>query len=254
MSNERRTKRRFDRDANSSAPPPPVLHHDQENEEIPIPLFARFDDPNTAVKSSECINREIRDAWDDYDSLFYNAWLKVSIEPTRFVNPDVIRQLGIREDLEGMFVELGMGNMATNPHVLYPQIVCQFMATVQVYYNNERAKRANEGTLTFFIRGIRYRVPLTAFSTIYGLQNMELKRATVPALPPFPPMPDMSTRPEGDFQRVVVDALTAIWARVSRCRCSSRASVRARSPSAAGPSRQRRGDSEETTDETTDED
>ena len=40
-------------------------------------------------------------------------------------------------------------------------------------------------------------------------------------LPPFPPMPDMSTRPEGDFQRVVVDALTpsrleyrdvAVWA------------------------------------------
>ena len=29
-------------------------------------------------------------------------------------------------------------------------------------------------------------------------------------LPPFPPMPDMSTRPEGDFQCVVVDALTAI--------------------------------------------
>ena len=30
------------------------------------------------------------------------------------------------------------------------------------------------------------------------------------ALPPFPPMPDMSTRPEGDFQRIVIDALTAI--------------------------------------------
>ncbi|KAF2577848.1 hypothetical protein F2Q68_00005134 [Brassica cretica] len=49
----------------------------------------------------------------------------------------------------------------------------------------------------------------------------------VAALPPFPPMPDMSTRPEGDFPRVVVDALTAIWARVSPCRCSSRRSVRA---------------------------
>ncbi|KAF3529265.1 hypothetical protein DY000_02039710 [Brassica cretica] len=57
------------------------------------------------------------------------------------------------------------------------------------------------------------------------------------AFPPFPPMPDMSTRPEGDFQRVVVDALTAIWARVSRCRCSSRRSVRASSPSAAEQSR-----------------
>ncbi|KAF3544580.1 hypothetical protein DY000_02006674 [Brassica cretica] len=71
------------------------------------------------------------------------------------------------------------------------------------------------------------------------------------ALPPFPPMPDMSTRPEGDFQRVAVDALTAVWARVSRCRCSSGRSVRASSPSAAGPSRQRRGTS---SDETTAED
>ncbi|KAH0867496.1 hypothetical protein HID58_074518 [Brassica napus] len=74
------------------------------------------------------------------------------------------------------------------------------------------------------------------------------------AFPPFPPMRDMSTRPEGDFHRVVVDAFTAIWARVSRCRCSSRRSVRASSPSAEGPSRQHRGDSEETTDEATDED
>ncbi|KAF3499584.1 hypothetical protein F2Q69_00043120 [Brassica cretica] len=49
------------------------------------------------------------------------------------------------------------------------------------------------------------------------------------ALPPFPLVPDMSTHPERDFQRVVVDALTAIWARVSRCRCSSRWSVRASS-------------------------
>ncbi|KAF2530841.1 hypothetical protein F2Q70_00031843 [Brassica cretica] len=70
------------------------------------------------------------------------------------------------------------------------------------------------------------------------------------ALPPFPPMPDMSTRPKGDFQRVVVDALTAIWARASRCRCSSRRSVRASSPSAAGPSRQGRDTSSNaTTDE-----
>ncbi|KAF2574079.1 hypothetical protein F2Q70_00002910 [Brassica cretica] len=76
----------------------------------------------------------------------------------------------------------------------------------------------------------------------------------VAALAPFQPMLDLSTRPEGDFQRVVVYALTAIWARVSRCRCSSRASVWARSPSAAGPSRQRRGDSEDSSDETTNED
>ena len=389
---------------------------------------------------------------------------------TQFVDPDVIRLMGIRSDLEDMFVELGMGHMATNSHVLYPELVRQFMATVKVYYANKRAKRASEGILTFFTCGIRYIVPLSALSTIYWFQNTELQHAailgfagrshfwehlatgifdsgsalqtdirhptlhyfmkvlantllckmepskvrvqeltlvyyavrslvymedieepaddtwpnlgalftehlvklkmkqfqlsgtkketvgslltpifrhcgismddaamddqlvymdaahltsaqwlkdgrywnfrvedgphlvelphraltdfsaglasiqfcpnpnllrapsTMPryytvqrlggpqqgqsaaAFPPFPPMPDMSTRPERDFQRVVVDALTAIWARVSRCRCLRRRSVRASSPSAAGPSRQHRGGSEETTDETTDED
>ncbi|KAF3502805.1 hypothetical protein F2Q69_00042311 [Brassica cretica] len=48
-----------------------------------------------------------------------------------------------------MFVELGMRNMATNQHVLYPELVRQFMATVQVYYTCERAKIASEGSLTF---------------------------------------------------------------------------------------------------------
>ncbi|KAF3499212.1 hypothetical protein F2Q69_00043365 [Brassica cretica] len=42
-------------------------------------------------------------------------------------------------------------------------------------------------------------------------------------------------RDHGDFQRVVVDDLQAIWARVSHCRCVMRGSVRARSPLAADP-------------------
>ncbi|KAF2610160.1 hypothetical protein F2Q70_00012034 [Brassica cretica] len=100
-------------------------------------------------------------------------------------------------------------------------------------------------------------MPLPAFTSALTHASSELQRPGGPqphqpeaALPPFPPMPDMSTRPEGDFQCVVVDALTAIWARVSRCRCSSRRSVRASPLLAAGPSRQRRGtSSDETIDE-----
>ncbi|KAF3507086.1 hypothetical protein F2Q69_00006932 [Brassica cretica] len=64
-------------------------------------------------------------------------------------------------------------------------------------------------------------------------------------LPDFPIIPDIPMRDQGDFQRVVVDALHAIWARVSRCRCTSRESVRARSPSAVGPSRQQEDDTDE---------
>ncbi|KAL0715819.1 hypothetical protein Bca4012_065141 [Brassica carinata] len=65
----------------------------------------------------------------------------------------------------------------------------------------------------------------------------------------LPTKPDIPMHDGGDFQRVVVDA-QAIWARVSRCRCSSRRSVKARSPSAAGPSRQHQSDSSKEIDET----
>ena len=50
-----------------------------------------------------------------------------------------------------MIQELGLGSMATHSYDVYPKLVRQFMATVQVFYSNERAKRVNEGTLTFFI-------------------------------------------------------------------------------------------------------
>ncbi|KAF3555953.1 hypothetical protein F2Q69_00014688 [Brassica cretica] len=66
-------------------------------------------------------------------------------------------------------------------------------------------------------------------------------------LPDFPIIPDIPMRDQGDFQRVVVDALSAIWARVS---CSSRRTIRAHSPAAAGPCRQRRDPSSESNDET----
>ncbi|KAF3513912.1 hypothetical protein F2Q69_00006854 [Brassica cretica] len=143
---ERRTKRRFD--TNSPAP-----------------------DTRKAVKSLACRNRAIEDAWDDYDNIFYNAWLKFSIEPTLFVDPGVARALGIRSDHEDLFVELGMGNFATHPQVLYLELVRQFKATVNIYYANESAKKGSEGVLTFFIRSIRYKVPLLTLCTIYRFET-----------------------------------------------------------------------------------
>lgn len=50
--------------------------------------------------------------------------------------------------------------MVTKSYDLYPDLVRHFMATVQIIYNNERVKRANEGNLTFFIKGIKCRIPI----------------------------------------------------------------------------------------------
>ena len=94
----------------------------------------------------------------------------------------MVQALGIRSDLEDLFVELGMGNFATHPQVLYPELVRQFMATVNVYYANERAKKASEGVLTFFICGIRYRVPHLTLCTIHGFET-ERHHAIIPDFP-----------------------------------------------------------------------
>ncbi|KAF8102849.1 hypothetical protein N665_0192s0010 [Sinapis alba] len=59
-----------------------------------------------------------------------------------------------------------------------------------------------------------------------------------PPLPPFPDIPEIPIHDHGDFQRVVVDVLRAIWTRVetmSRCQCFSRPRTRARSPPRAAP-------------------
>ena len=70
-----------------------------------------------------------------------------------------------------------------------------------------------------------------------------------PEIPDFPHILDIPMHDHGDLQRVVVDALHAIWARVSQFRCVTRGSVRTRSPSAAGPSRQPHDDSDDDTDD-----
>ncbi|KAF3487206.1 hypothetical protein F2Q69_00054791 [Brassica cretica] len=76
---ERRTKRRYDEASTS------IQHRDPwpRDDKTPIDTFEEFADPKKVVNSKECINRVLKDEWDDYDSLFYNAWLGVSIEPIR---------------------------------------------------------------------------------------------------------------------------------------------------------------------------
>ncbi|KAF2577480.1 hypothetical protein F2Q70_00013109 [Brassica cretica] len=90
----RKTKRRFDVGGSSEAPPPPPARDQyawpREHEDELIPLFDHLDDTRKAAKSAACRDRAIMDTWDDYDSIFFNEWLMVSIEPTRFVDPDVI--------------------------------------------------------------------------------------------------------------------------------------------------------------------
>ncbi|KAG5378224.1 hypothetical protein IGI04_026066, partial [Brassica rapa subsp. trilocularis] len=248
---ERRKKRRFDVGGSSAAPPPPPVRDQypwpREREDEPIPLFDRFDDTRKAAKSAACRNLAIEDTWDDYDNIFYNEWLKVSIEPMRF-----------SPSLDSLHYLWDLERASGRHHTLIPRDFdilgahsyefLQLRQDCSDKHLSPDSALLHEGPCQHSFHPDPHLVCVPAtMPRRYTVQRHGGPQPHQPeaALLPFPPMLDMSTRPEGDFQRVVVDALTAIWARVSRCRCSSRRSVRASSPLAAGPSRQRR----DTTDE-----
>ncbi|CDY68219.1 BnaAnng26540D [Brassica napus] len=73
--------------------------------------------------------------------------------------------------------------------------------------------------------------------------------AQAPPLPDFPNIPDIPMQDQGDFQRFVVDALQAIWARVS---CRSRRATGAQAPAPAAARRDPSPEDDEATDEDTD--
>ncbi|KAF3511771.1 hypothetical protein F2Q69_00007903 [Brassica cretica] len=251
-----RSRRRYDEASTS------IQHRDPwpRDDKTPIDTFEEYADPKKGVNSKECINRVLKDEWDDYDSLFYNAWLGVSIDPTRFIDPYILRKLRIETDirisipelcriygfdeaasaskippflgLNGFWEIIGTGawdsNSATQTDIRHPTLwsigFFRFMPDPQLLHDLPAIPRRPPGVR----------------------QARATQGPPESPLPDFPIIPDIPMRDQGDFQRVVVDALRAIWARVS---CTSRRTIRAHSLAAAEPSRQRRDPSSGSDDE-----
>ncbi|KAG5388687.1 hypothetical protein IGI04_030228 [Brassica rapa subsp. trilocularis] len=57
----------------------------REREGEPLETFEHYAVPHATVKDIKCTHREVKETWDDYESLFYNnnEWLKVTISPTQ---------------------------------------------------------------------------------------------------------------------------------------------------------------------------
>ena len=71
--------------------------------------------------------------------------------------------------------------MATRAYDLHVDLVRQFMATVEFTYSTSRVRVAGDGTLTFFAKGIRYRISIPELWRIYDFDET----ATPSKLPPF---------------------------------------------------------------------
>ncbi|KAL1217936.1 hypothetical protein V5N11_001827 [Cardamine amara subsp. amara] len=128
-------------------------------------------DPRSKTSKSECIHRPILENWDDYDSMFYNAWQDVDMRPTRLEDKPTIVTLGIEDDVSHISVRIGLGMMPYDRSPLYPNLARQFLASCHVYYADENAKVAQQGVLTFMCKGMRYRITLTDLCDLYGFKR-----------------------------------------------------------------------------------
>ncbi|KAH0844232.1 hypothetical protein HID58_091991 [Brassica napus] len=81
------------------------------------------------------------------------------------------------------------------------------------------------------------------------IRRTRAQDAQTPPLPDFPNIPDIPMHDQGDFQMFVVDALQAIWARVS---CRSRRAIGAQAPAPAPACWDPSPEDDEATDEDTD--
>lgn len=115
--------------------------------------------------------RELTEQWDDYDSLHYNAWFDVDIEPTRFIDPEVKHKMRIQDDLYAMIAQLGLGTIATHAYDLHVSLVRQFMASVRLTYLHDGPKVAGDGVLSFFARGKRYSITIPQLCGIFGFEE-----------------------------------------------------------------------------------
>lgn len=114
---EKRTKRKFIHPSTSRAPPEPPFSsspssssptHSPPDEAAPWPrnptrpirIGRTFPDPAATVINHKCKHRRRTDSWDAYDSLFYNAWLCVDIEPTHVLHETTVKRFGFLPDLE----------------------------------------------------------------------------------------------------------------------------------------------------------
>ncbi|KAL1193557.1 hypothetical protein V5N11_025754 [Cardamine amara subsp. amara] len=113
-----------------------------------VPSHVWEDPPKMVAASDECVYRNIAEVWDDYDTLFYNAWLGVEILPTRLADGCAVRRMAIKDDVTKLLTKIGLGTIATTHYELFPDLVRQFLATVRVFYENEIVKNAQEGTPT----------------------------------------------------------------------------------------------------------
>lgn len=79
----------------------------------------------------------------------YNRLRSAEILPTRFAHADTLAALGLDPDMFDTLQEMGTAPLCYQPHVLYPGMVRQVLATAQISYGNPTAPTYKNCSFSF---------------------------------------------------------------------------------------------------------
>ncbi|KAG2332317.1 hypothetical protein Bca52824_003497 [Brassica carinata] len=127
-------------------------------------------------------NRDYNAAWSDYHCILYNGLLRMTFKPTKFICDYTTKEIGIVRDVKKMWKNMGLGTLGYNPEPMYPELVIQFLSSVELHYKSEEDKVASEGKLTFLSSGVLYEMSIHELCTLFGFET----KHEACSLPKFP--------------------------------------------------------------------
>ncbi|KAH0886610.1 LOW QUALITY PROTEIN: hypothetical protein HID58_062706 [Brassica napus] len=82
-------------------------------------------------------HRDYYAGWSDYHCILYNGLQRMRLKPTKFICDYTTKELGIVRDVKKMWKNMGLETLGYNPQPLYPDLVIQFLSSVELHYKFE---------------------------------------------------------------------------------------------------------------------
>nr|VDD14497.1 unnamed protein product [Brassica oleracea] len=125
---------------------------------------------NTQEEDSSQREKQRPKKWDKSDITHYNNMKKVVVPATQLACPEMMTILGIKSDIEGLFQNMGLGQLCNLNEPTYPELVRQFIASAYVSHPDDSHQ---EGFLAFVVQKVYVEVSFTDLYGLFGLSAGE---------------------------------------------------------------------------------
>ncbi|KAL0695961.1 hypothetical protein Bca4012_063141 [Brassica carinata] len=169
-----------------TAEPNPTYPWPREQEGVPIDIedLMLFD-----------VNVE---GWDKEKARAYNALLAIDIQPTLYVHPPTLAQLGLDDDVQRILSAIGIPELCTKPQILIPELVRQALTSAEIYHENEHQPWFKNTHFRFMAGGKHCSLPLVKFKEIYDISDDPREVSLLNSFPPTKIFWDLIA--SGDFK------------------------------------------------------